>query len=377
MVYIVGLLSLVFLVLTILVIARLSKVLRGVNGTSRPLEEDGGGRIDIFSNRINGAMFLVFLVGGTIAMVWSYLVAQGDFLPEASSPHGRRLDGLFWLSMAIVTAAFFITNTLLFYFAWKYQYKEGKRATYYPENHKLELIWTVVPAVVMALLVFTGWRAWRDIMSEAPADSMVYEIVGKQFNWIVRYPGADDNKLGAFNYKLIDNNNELGLDFSDEAAFDDFTSTTELHIPVNKPVLLKIRARDVLHSVFIPHLRVKMDAVPGMPTRFWFVADKTTDEMKNLLNNQDFTYEIACTEVCGRGHFSMRIRLIVEDEESYNKWVSEQKPLLSTFPEYASRIPDNLKAKAAKYLQGAAPTENTTAATTEEGGGAAASASLR
>ncbi|GAA4407470.1 hypothetical protein GCM10023187_28070 [Nibrella viscosa] len=278
--------------------------------------------------------------------------------------------------MAIVTAAFVITNALLFYFAWKYQYREGKRATYYPENHKLELIWTVIPAVVMALLVFTGWRAWRDIMSEAPADSMMYEIVGKQFNWIIHYPGADDNKLGAFNYKLIDNNNELGLDFSDAATFDDFTSTTELHIPVNKPILLKIRARDVLHSVFIPHMRVKMDAVPGMPTRFWFVADKTTDEMRNLLNNQDFTYEIACTEVCGRGHFSMRIRLIVEDEDSYNKWVSEQKPLLTTFPEYASRIPDNLKGKAAKYLPEAAPAENTTAATMVEGGGAAASASL-
>lgn len=375
MVYIVGLLSLVFLVLTILVIARLSKVLKGVNGTSSALE-GGEGRIDMFSNRINGAMFIVFLVLGTIGIAWSFLHAKEFFLPEASSPHGRRLDGLFWLSMAIVTAAFVITNAVLFIFAWRYQYREGKRATYYPENHKLELIWTVIPAVVMALLVFTGWRAWRDIMSEAPADAQVYEIVGKQFNWIIHYPGADDNKLGAFNYKLIDNNNELGLDFSDAATFDDFTSTTELHIPVNKPILLKIRARDVLHSVFIPHMRVKMDAVPGMPTRFWFVADKTTDEMRNIMNNQDFTYEIACTEVCGRGHFSMRIRLVVEDETSYNKWVSEQKPLLSTFPEYASRIPQNLKAKAAKYLQGAAPAENTTAATTEDGGGASTSATL-
>lgn len=215
-------------------------------------------------------------------------------------------------------------------------------------------------------------------MSEAPANAQEVEIVGKQFNWIVRYPGVDDNKLGNFNYKLIDNNNDTGIDFSDEKAFDDFTSTTELHIPVGKPIALKIRARDVLHSVFIPHLRVKMDAVPGMPTRFWFVADKTTEQMKNELNNQDFTYEIACTEICGRGHFSMRIRLIVEDEESWKKWCAEQKPLLTSFPEYASRIPANLKAKAAKYLpaDAAAPSDSTTAST-EQGGGVAASVSLR
>jgi cytochrome c oxidase subunit 2 len=266
---------------------------------------------------------------------------------------------------------------LLFYFAYRYQYRDGKRASYYPENHKLELLWTVVPAVIMAIMVFTGWQAWRDIMSEAPEGAQEVELVGKQFNWIARYPGVDNNKLGAYNYKLIDNNNEAGLDFSDEAAFDDFTNPSELHIPVGKPVLIRIRARDVLHSVFIPHMRVKMDAVPGMPTRFWFRPDKTTEEMRNATGNQNFKYEIACTEVCGRGHFSMRMNLIVEDEDSFKKWCAEQKPLLSAFPEYASRIPANLKAKAAKYLpaDGAATDSTATAAT----GGAAGlgSASLR
>jgi cytochrome c oxidase subunit II len=368
MIYLVGLLSLVFLVLTLLVISRLSSVLKGVSSSTGEEEEIG------LSNRVNGILFLAFLILGTIAASWSFLEASKHFLPEASSPHGRRTDFLFWLSMAIITVAFVVTNTLLFYFAWKYQYKKGHRATYYPENHKLELYWTIVPAIVMAVLVFTGWRAWRDIMSEAPVDAQVFEIVGKQFNWIAHYPGADDNKLGSYNYKLIDNNNETGLDYSDEASFDDFTSTTELHIPVNKPILLKIRARDVLHSVFIPHLRVKMDAVPGMPTRFWFVADKTTDEMKNLLNNQNFTYEIACTEVCGRGHFSMKLRLVVEDEYSWKKWCAEQKPLLATYPEYASRIPANLKSKAAKYLPVAAPDSTVAQAT---GGMATISSSLR
>lgn len=373
MVYIVALLSVVFLGLAILVVSRMAAVVKNANG---PVEE---GRIGL-SNRINAALFMAFFVFGLVGIVWSFLHAQQYFLPEASSPHGRRTDNLFWLSMIIITVAFLLTNILLFYFPWRYQYREGRRAAYYPENHKLELIWTVVPAVVMAVLVFTGWRAWRDIMSEAPADAQVFEIVGKQFNWIIRYPGVDDNKLGAYNYKLIDNTNDTGIDYTDEASFDDFTSTTELHIPVNKPVLLKIRARDVLHSVFIPHMRVKMDAVPGMPTRFWFIADKTTDEMRNSTGNQDFGYEIACTEVCGRGHFSMRIRLIVEDEASWQAWCKEQKPLLSSTPDLAARIPEKLKAKAAKYLPAdaaAAPADSATASNQQGGGISVARATIR
>ncbi|QKZ11480.1 cytochrome c oxidase subunit II [Spirosoma sp. KUDC1026] len=376
MVYIIAILSVIFLGLAIMVVSRMAAVVKSASGS---VEE---GQIGM-SNKINGALFLVFLVLGIIGAIWSYLHSVQYFLPEASTEHGRRTDFLFWLTMGIITAAFVITNTLLFTFAWKYQYKKGHRAAYYPENHKLELIWTVIPAVVMAVLVFSGWRAWRDIMSEAPADAQVVEIVGKQFNWIVRYPGVDDNKLGAYNYKLINSSNETGIDYTDEASFDDFTSPSELHIPVNKPVLLKIRARDVLHSVFIPHLRVKMDAVPGMPTRFWFVADKTTDEMRNVTGNPDFKYEIACTEVCGRGHFSMKINLVVEDEASWQAWCKEQKPLLNTTPELADRIPTSLKAKAAKYLptegtqEAAAPADSTTARVQPSGGASLVTATIR
>lgn len=370
MVYVIAILAVIFLGLAAMIVLRMAAVVQ-----KSAISNPEGNQTTGLSNRINGALFLIFLVLGLVGVVWSFMHAQQYFLPEASSPHGRRTDSLFWLSMAIITAAFFITNTLLFFFAWRYQHKEGRAAAYYPENHRLELIWTVIPAVVMALLVFTGWRAWRDIMSEAPADAQVFEIVGKQFNWIVRYPGVDNNKLGAYNYKLIDNSNETGIDYTDEASFDDFVSTTELHIPVNKPVLLKIRARDVLHSVFIPHMRVKMDAVPGMPTRFWFIADKTTDEVRNETGNQDFGYEIACTEVCGRGHFSMRLRLIVEDEATWQAWCKEQKPLLSSTPALAARIPDNLKAKAAKYLP--ATLADSSTAALKNGGTSKATVSIR
>lgn len=376
MVYVVGLLSLVFLVLAILVLTRLTSILKGVNSgdTTEEIERVGT------SNRVNAVLFITFFVVGAIAAAWSFLHARQFFLPEASSPHGRHTDSLFWLVMTIITIAFVVTNALLFFFAFKYQYRKGHKATYYPENHKLELIWTVIPAVVMALLVFTGWRAWRDITGEAPENALNIEIVGKQFNWEMRYPGVDNNKLGNYNYKLIDAANSLGIDLEDEASFDDVTVSSEMHIPVNRPVLLKIRAKDVLHSVFIPHMRVKMDAVPGMPTRFWFIADKTTDEMRNETGNPDFKYEIACTEVCGQGHFSMRTTLVVEDEESYNKWIAGQKPWLTKNPDYLARVPAKLKAKAAKYAPadtGAETPSDSTAAPAEEGAGAAPSAALR
>ena len=201
--------------------------------------------------------------------------------------------------------------------------------------------------------------------------------MGKQFGWQVRYGGVDNEKLGNYSYKLISDaeGNEFGLDFSDENSFDDFTSNTEMHIPKGKPVLLKIRARDVLHSVFIPHMCVKMDAVPGMPTKFWFVADKSTADMRAEYGNPDFNYEIACTEVCGRSHFAMKLKLIVDEPADYEKWKKEQKSLLASKPEFMDKVPANLKGKAMKYIMPEAPasTDSTTAAT----GGAATSASLR
>src|SRR5690606_27038141 len=136
-----------------------------------------------------------------------------------------------------------------------------------------------------------------------------------QFAWAFRYAG-EDNKLGAFNYQLMDPTNLMGIDFSDANAFDDFMPR-EITLPKGKPVEIKIRARDVLHSVYLPHFRQKMDAMPGMPTRMWFIPTKTTAEMRDELKNPDFNYELACAEVCGRGHFSMRLTVVVLEPEEY------------------------------------------------------------
>ena len=374
MIYFLGFLTLVFLVMAIVVIARMQSVLKGVQTDT---EQDA----PVPNNKINGAMWIVFLVLGTIGSVWSYHAVKDGFLPEASSIHGRRTDELFWFSMSLMCIAAFLVNFLLFFFSWKYQYRKGYKATFYADNHKLEIIWTAVPAVVMAILVVTGYSAWTDIMSDAPANAQVVEMMGKQFGWHARYGGSEDNKLGNYNYKLCDDNNQnpMGIDFSDEASFDDVMSTAELHVIKDRPVSLKIRARDVLHSVFIPHMRVKMDAVPGMPTKFWFTPDKSTDEMRAELGNPKFDYEIACTEVCGRGHFSMRLRLIVEDEASFKKWQSEQPTILAnvlqTKPDYITRIPENLRAKAMKYAPAPAAADSTTAQTA--GTATAAGASFR
>jgi cytochrome c oxidase subunit 2 len=243
--------------------------------------------------------------------------------------------------MGITGVVFIITQVLLFYFSWRYQHSTERKALFFPENNRLELIWTFVPAIVLTALVVYGLVVWNKVMAPAPENAEVIEIMGYQFAWKVRYPGKDET-LGAYDFRKIDATNEFGLDFSDRATFDDFTPR-ELHLPKGQPVEFRIRARDVLHSVFAPHFRLKMDAVPGMPTRFWFVPTKTTEEIRIETGNPDFNYEIACTEVCGRGHFSMRLLVVVEEPEVYEKWKSEQTPWLSKNPEYMAQVPENLK----------------------------------
>ncbi|KAA6435943.1 cytochrome c oxidase subunit II [Rufibacter glacialis] len=265
-----------------------------------------------------------FLIMGGL-FVWSFLDAQDDMILPVASEHGIAIDSMFWLTMAVIGFVFVLTHILLFLYSYKYQHQEGKRAFYYPHNNKIEIIWTVIPAVVMALLVFSGWKTWAKITSPAPDNAVVVEVMGKQFNWLTRYPGAD-NKLGLVKHTLIDATNEFGLDLTDQNAQDDFAGEpSAFHVPKGVPVLLKIRSRDVIHSVFLPHFRVKMDAVPGMPTTFWFIPTKTTAEMQSETGNANFQYELACTEVCGRGHFAMKLNMIVDEPEEYQKWVEAQQ----------------------------------------------------
>ncbi len=295
------------------------------------------------SNKVNAFLFIAFFILDGGWMAWYSYARFDEYVLPVASLHGHDYEGIFWITMAITMFIFIVTHILLFWFSYRYQYKIGAKALYYPDNIKLEVAWTILPAIVLALLVFTGWRVWTDITDPAPEDAEVIELLGYQFAWTARYPGRD-NKLGAFDYRLIDADNQLGMDFTDRANFDDIVvATGPIYVPKGRPVLLRIRARDVLHSVFMPHFRLKMDAVPGMPTRFSFTPDKTTQEMRDQLNNQEFNFELACTEICGRGHFSMRREIIVVEAEEYQSWVNSQKSWLSNNPDYLSNVPDELK----------------------------------
>jgi cytochrome c oxidase subunit II len=293
------------------------------------------------SNRVNAIMFVVFLLGAGGLMTWYSIKEFDNYNPPLASEHGVVTDQLFWITMAVTGVIFIITHILLFWFPYKYQYKEDRKAAFYPDNNKLEVIWTVVPAIVLALLVIGGWKAWSDITKPAPENAHVVELLGYQFAWEVRYPGMD-NILGANDYRLTNASNVSGVDFSDRNSHDDFTSPVVV-IPKGEPVLFRIRARDVLHSVFAPHMRLKMDAVPGMPTKFWFVATKTTAEMRAELNDPEFEYEIACTEVCGRGHFSMKKVINVVEPAEYRKWLSEQKPYIVNNPALVENLSPEIK----------------------------------
>lgn len=285
------------------------------------------------SNKVNAILFILFMLGTGFLMFWYSIKEFDTYQLPIASEHGVVTDRLFWITMAVTGIVFLITHVLLFIFPYKYQYKEDRKASFYPDNNKLEIIWTAVPGVVLALLVISGWMAWSDITAPAPENAHVVEIMGSQFQWDVRYPGKD-NVLGDYDYRLTSATNAHGIDFTDKNSMDDFPSPVVV-IPKGEPVLFKIRARDVLHSVFSPHMRLKMDAVPGMPTRFWFVPTKTTAEMREETGNPDFQYEIACTEICGRGHFSMRKIIEVVEPGEYQKWYAEQKSFIQMNPALA------------------------------------------
>lgn len=292
-------------------------------------------------NKINGILMLVFLVGGMFLVFWYSSKASKFYLPESASVHGVWIDDMLWMSIYIMGFVFVVTQVLLFYFSYKYQYQPGRKAYFYPHNNKLEIAWTTVPAIAVIVMFILAQDAWQKITGKTPDNAVLVEVVGQQFSWNIRYPGLDGT-LGNDDYRLIDAVNSIGLDLTDRASYDDFTAP-QLFIPKGRPVLLRIRAKDVIHSVYIPHFRLKMDAVPGMPTRFHFEAKYTTEEMRTKLGNPDFEFELACAEICGRGHFAMRMVVTVVEEEEFNNWYREQESWLSRNPDYLSKVPDDLK----------------------------------
>ncbi len=327
--------GIIIIVAILLVLFRVQTLLSVAKGSDR---KEGGGL-----NQTNGILFILFLIVGFGLFFWYSTVYYDEYTLPIASEHGKETDNLFWITMWVTGIVFFLTHVLLFTFPWRFRFNKNNKALFYPENNRLEMLWTIIPAIVLAVLVYNGWRTWSDIMAKAPEDAEVIEIIGYQYAFQSRYPGKD-GQLGKQNYKLIDpaTGNNFGLDFTDEQAFDDFLPT-EVHIPKGVPVEFKIRAHDVIHSVYVPEFRLQMNAVPGMTTRFWFEATKTTEEMRVETGDNEFDYYIVCNKICGRAHFSMRHRIVVDEPEDYYAWKEEQKSLLSTNPDLLGEIPSELK----------------------------------
>ena len=317
-------------------------------------------------NKVNGYLmfaFLVFIYLTTIVCIVKY----GDLplMSGSASVHGKDVDQLMWISMILIFVVQTITQALLHYFAFKYRGRKGQTAMYFADNNKLEFIWSSIPAVVLAVLIFYGLYAWTYIMFvDEDEDTIVIELYAKQFGWEARYSGKD-NVLGKANVRYIESVNTVGVDLADPNAQDDIV-VNELHLPKGKRVVIKIRSQDVLHSAYMPHFRAQMNCVPGMVTQFSFIPDMTTSEMretedmvtkltrinqirdkknvqlvaegKTPLDPYTFDYLLLCNKICGASHYNMQMKVVVDTPEEFKAWLKE-KPTLAQAVKDANAAP--------------------------------------
>ncbi len=279
------------------------------------------------TNKVNAFMLLAFLIIGLIGVYYCNEKLKGKILGEAASDHGVLIDRMLYITIALTGIVFIITQVCLFWFSFKYQESDKRKAYYYPHNNKLELIWTVIPAIALTVLVGFGLFYWFKITGNSPKDSMVVEVTGSQFKWEFRYPGKD-KILGKKYFKNTDEakGNPMGQLWDDPANHDDVYNAGEMHLVVNKPVHLVINAKDVIHDVGLTHFRMKMDAVPGTPTTMWFTPKYTTRQMIEKTGKPEFVYELSCDQMCGKGHYSMRAVVVVETQEEFDAWMASKKP---------------------------------------------------
>jgi cytochrome c oxidase subunit 2 len=304
-----------------------------------------------------------------------------SLLPISASEHGHEIDLLMNISLGLIIIVFLILQPVLFYFSYKYRGVKNRKALFITHNNKAEIIWTIIPGIVLTVLIIYGLQTWSKVMDRSNIDdALVIEVYGRQFDWTARYAG-EDNFLGNANVRFISDANILGVISNDSyksqifninkkidklknqisgeknyikknqlskryekmiskklrfstlkektpkdllKAADDDIVVREIHLPVNKKIHMKFRAQDVIHSAYMPHFRVQMNCVPGMNTDFVFRPTLTTEEMRKEVKNEDFDYVLLCNKVCGGAHYNMQIKIIVESEEKSNQWISGQ-----------------------------------------------------
>ena len=314
----VTLLTLIVVVLAVITIVRLVRVLEHVNALNDEEEE-----ITEADNKFNSWMMLAFGVLGLFFAAYCTISLKRFFLPVSATKHGVITDNLLDVNFLIICIVFFITNILLFYFSFRYRHRSTARAYFYPINHKLEFIWTIIPTLVLGGLIIYGLAVWNDITKPAPKSAMNIEVYGKQFDWTVRYAGPD-NALGKSNFRLITDANPLGVDSNHNAAGDDKIAR-ELHLPVGTPITFTFHSRDIIHSAYMPHLRTQMNCVPGMTTTFFIEPTITTDSMRQILKNPKFDYVLLCNKICGAAHYNMKMKLVIDTKEEFKKWYQDQQ----------------------------------------------------
>jgi cytochrome c oxidase subunit 2 len=373
----------IVIILALVTVAQLMRVSAIAKKINNKREED----ISDADNSFNGTFLLLFLflfLGSTVYMLFKY---GNGLLPESASEHGNDIDFLFNINWIIVLLVFFLTNSLLFIFAFKYRGKTGRKAYYFPHDNRLELLWTIVPAVVLAVIIILGLRTWNNVTGKISEDAQIVEVYGQQFNWVVRYAG-EDNKLGFADYKLVTTENPLGvaspasidatlasmsntINEIDEAlkadsagtdvyaveelhemhsrmdkfirlrekvekmkaqykdsdltvGDDDIISQVELHLVKGKDYQFIFRSKDVLHSAYFPHFRAQMNCVPGMRTKFSFKPTISTAEMREIRGNENFNYVLLCNKICGESHSNMKMIVVVDEtQEEFDAWAKE------------------------------------------------------
>jgi cytochrome c oxidase subunit 2 len=293
-------------------------------------------------NRMMGRMFLVFMLCFIAWSLYQVYIYGYRSLPKSASEHGVKVDELMKYNMYIIWFVFIVTNFVLFYFAWKYYGRKTSKAVFFAHDNKLEMIWTVVPALVLAFIIIFGLKYWNEIMDRSTDPKAIkIELYSKQFDWTARYTGAD-NTFGIDDYTQIDGGNSMGLDTTDSKCFDDIIVKNEIHIPVGREVDFQFRSRDVIHSAFMPHFRAQMNCVPGQVTKFKFKPTVTTEEMRkdpqvirniNEINairakrGEDpfvFDYVLICNKICGASHFNMQMKIVVDTPADYEAWLKKQ-----------------------------------------------------
>lgn len=306
-------------------------------------------------NNTQGYLMFGFLAFIYIFTIYGLIKWGGLVLHTPASEHGALVDNLMNITWVLIFTVQAITQVLLHYFAFKYRGKKDQKALYFADNNKLEVIWSSIPAIVLAGLILYGLYAWTNIMFiDKDEDVIEIELYAQQFKWTARYAG-EDNVLGKANVRYIEGVNVLGVDLSDQNAQDDKV-VSELHIPKGKKVHFKMRSQDVLHSAYMPHFRAQMNCVPGMVTEFAFTPIYTTSEMRDMpfmqekvaninairnkksvdlvakggtaLDPYTFDYLLLCNKICGASHYNMQMKIVVDTPQEYKKWLAE-KPTIA------------------------------------------------